>query len=118
MKPALAICAFLLAAGLASCQSSPQPNPLARGLDGTWASDDGVFVATFDSGRFTSRLTSTGEVVADGRYVDLGSGGGAQLSWYAVVSKQQRTAVCTFLTPTRVQCDPNVGNAFTMTRTG
>lgn len=117
MKPVLAICALSLAAGLAACQSAPQPNPLARGFDGTWASDDGVFVATFDAGRFTSRLNSTGEIVADGRYVDLGVGAGAQLTWYSVVSQEQRTAVCTYLTPTRVRCDPNAGNVFTMTKT-
>lgn len=118
MKPVPAICAFFLAAGLAACQSASQPNRLGRGLDGTWASDDGVFVATFDAGRFTSRLNSTGEIVADGRYVDLGDGGGAQLTWFSVVSQEQRTAVCTFLAPGRVQCEPNAGNAFTMTKTG
>lgn len=97
---------------LAGCQSGR----LGGGpLEGNWASDDGVFVATFSGGAFSSRLTGTGEtVVADGRYTR--SSGGFQLRWVSIVANEARSADCTFTAANRVRCNPSAGQPFTMTR--
>jgi hypothetical protein len=108
VKPLL-VCIIALA--LAACQTGR----VGGGLDGNWASDDGVFVATFDNGAFISRLTGTGEtVVADGRYSR--SAGGIQLEWTSIAANERRSAQCEFLGSGRLRCAPSVGEPFTMTR--
>lgn len=96
---------------LAGCVSlTPRPS-----VDGNWASDDGVFVATFRGGAFTSRLTGTGEtVVADGRYARTPNG--LNLSWTSIAANEQRGANCVLTAPRRLACAPTVGEPFTMTR--
>jgi hypothetical protein len=97
---------------LAGCQS------LGTGgdsVDGNWASDDGVFVATFRGGAFSSRLTSTGEtVVADGRYTR--GGDGLTLAWTSIAANERRSAACRFVTTRQLACTPSVGQTFTMSR--
>lgn len=84
-------------------------------LEGSWASDDGVFVATFRNGAFSSRLTSTGEtVVADGRYTR--GANGLTLAWTSIAANERRSADCRFVTTRQLSCAPSVGQAFTMTR--
>ncbi|MEO1088475.1 MAG: hypothetical protein AAFY88_29940, partial [Acidobacteriota bacterium] len=81
-----------------------------------WASDDGVFVATFRNGSFTSRLVSTGDtVVADGRYTS--TAGGLNLAWTSIAANERRTAQCTLVAQSQLSCVPNVGQRFTMSRT-
>ncbi|MEM8855059.1 MAG: hypothetical protein AAGD34_15250 [Pseudomonadota bacterium] len=97
---------------LAGCQSAGIGGPR---LDGNWASDDGVFVATFRDGAFSSRLTGTGEtVVADGRYQR--ADGGVALSWTSIAANEARSARCTFLNRTQLSCTPSAGQTFTMTK--
>lgn len=82
-------------------------------VTGSWASVDGVFVATFDNGAFQSRLTSTGEtVVADGRYQSVP--GGYRLSWTSIAANERRTADCVFTATQQLTCTPSAGAAFTM----
>ena len=101
-----------LAVALIGCQSARFGG---GGVDGNWASDDGVFVATFNNGAFTSRLTTTGEtVVADGRYASTGNG--LTLAWTSITLNERRSADCSFITTTRLNCAPSVGQPFTMTR--
>ena len=100
-----------LTALLAGCVSSGS----GRSVDGNWSSDDGVFVATFQSGAFTSRLTGTGEtVVADGRYTRTADG--LTLSWTSIAANQPRSARCVFVTTAQLSCTPSVGQPFTMSR--
>lgn len=97
---------------LAACQGARLH---ANTIDGNWASDDGVFVATFNNGAFSSRLTGTGEtVVADGRYER--TSGGFELRWVSIVANEGRAASCRFVGASRVQCSPSAGAPFTMTR--
>ncbi|MBJ3778887.1 hypothetical protein [Acuticoccus mangrovi] len=104
---ALPILALLLIAG---CQSTSRDT-----LEGSWASDDGVFVATFDNGAFNSRLTGTGEtVVADGRYQRDATG--LALSWTSIVANERRAAACQFVASNKLTCTPSVGQPFSMTR--
>lgn len=105
----LLVCAAMLA--VAGCQTAR----LGPSVEGRWASDDGVFVATFDNGAFTSRLTGTGEVVvADGRYQR--QDGGLVLEWTSIAANEQRAARCRFLASNQLACIPTVGGRFTMTR--
>jgi hypothetical protein len=105
----LVVCAVVLI--LAACQSARLGDP----VEGRWASDDGVFVATFDSGAFTSRLTGTGEtVVANGRYSR--EPGGLLLEWTSIAANERRAARCRFLASNQIACEPTVGDRFTMTR--
>ncbi|WP_420393038.1 hypothetical protein [Acuticoccus sp.] len=97
--------------GLAACVSGN----VRPAVDGNWASDDGVFVATFQNGAFTSRLTSTGEtVVADGRYNRTPSG--LALAWTSIAANEQRGASCRFASQRQLVCSPSAGEAFSMTR--
>ena len=108
MKTLLVCLALFVMAG---CQSARMVNP----VDGRWASDDGVFVARFDAGAFTSRLSGTGEtVVADGRYQR--EGGGLRLEWTSIAADERRTADCRFIAANRLACAPSVGTDFTMTK--
>jgi len=105
----LLVCAVVLL--VAGCQSARFASP----VEGRWASDDGVFVATFDNGAFTSRLTGTGEtVVADGRYARRGDA--LTLEWTSIAANERRAAECSFVASNRLSCVPNVGTRFTMTR--
>ena len=103
-----------MAAVLAGCQSGGgfgnQP-----AIDGSWASDDGVFVARFSDGQFASTLTATGELATgDGRYKRAGSV--VELSWISRATSERRLATCSFLTPSQLACTPSVGSAFTLSR--
>lgn len=100
-----------LALGLSACQFGATGEP----VEGSWASDDGVFVARFEEGAFTSRLTSTGEtVVADGRYAR--GADGLRLSWTSIALNEARSADCRFVAVHTLSCTPSVGQTFTMTR--
>ena len=100
------------AAALAGCQSSGP----ADVVEGSWVSDDGVFVASFADGAFNSRHRQNGDVlVADGRYTSTGSG--LALTWTSIVTNELRTADCTLTTNNNVTCRPSVGAPFTMSRT-
>ncbi|WP_157961994.1 hypothetical protein [Acuticoccus kandeliae] len=108
MRAILTTC--LVVVGLTGCQMSG-----GQGVEGNWASDDGVFIATFQNGAFSSRLTGTGEtVVADGRYGR--NSGGLQLEWTSIAANERRAADCRFLTPQKLSCTPTVGQTFTMTK--
>ena len=71
-------------------------------MDGNWASTDGVFVATFQGGRFTSRFTQTNEILAQGTYTVTGSA--VSMQWVSVQAQQQRSANCSFTASDNVAC--------------
>lgn len=100
-----------LATALAGCQSAR----LGGGIDGTWATQDGVLVSTFSNGAFTSRVTTTGEtVVEDGRYSR--SGETLSLAWTSLIANERRSAECTVLSNTQMTCTPSAGPPFTLNR--
>ena len=116
MRGALVL-AVLFAGG---CQtgfygSSPPP-PVATPMDGVWASTDGVFVANFDRGNFTSRFTATNEILAQGTYSV--AGGTINMNWISVATKQQRAAACTFMADDVVACNQTGGGKFELRRGG
>ncbi len=89
-----------------------QRRPDRDGRD--WTSNDGVFVATFASGNFTSRFTQTNEVLAQGTYTVAGDT--VSLEWISVATQQQRSAICTMATPDTVTCNQSGGGSFDLKR--
>jgi hypothetical protein len=83
-------------------------------VDGTWTSTDGVFVATFASGTFTSRFTQTNEVLAQGTYSVAGDV--VNLQWISVATQQQRSAICGLSTPDTLTCNQSGGGTFDLKR--
>ena len=109
-KIVLAGPAFLLA----GCLSTEQA-PRGTAMDGTWASSDGVFAATFQGGNFTSRFIKTNEVLANGTYTVTGSQ--VSMRWLSVATQQQRSASCAFTGTNEVRCDQAGGGGFELRRT-
>ena len=129
MTRAPAAVALALGTALAGCQtegrndlrgfSAPsffsRPAPVASSpLDGQWASTDGIFVASFASGRFVSRFTKTGEILAEGGYTLAGSD--VRMDWFSVQAQQQRSANCRIAGPSTVNCSQTGGGSFTLVR--
>ena len=113
MKIFAALGVAMLAAMLAGCQSTGGFGGPA--IDGSWASDDGVFVARFSEGQFSSTLTSTGELATgDGRYTRSGSV--VELSWISRATNERRLATCSFVTQSQLSCTPSVGTPFSLSR--
>ena len=117
---ALAASALLLAA----CQTGPTQvgargmggaaAPASTPMDGSWASTDGVFVASFKGGNFTSRFTRTNEVLAQGSYSV--SGDAVTMQWLSVATQQERSASCTMSGEDKVHCEQAGGGGFDLTR--
>jgi hypothetical protein len=92
----------------------PAPAATSSAMDGSWASTDGVFVATFERGSFISQFTKTNEMLAKGTYTV--SGNIVAMNWISVATKQQRAADCTFVAADVVSCNQQGGGKFQLTR--
>lgn len=99
---------------LAACQSYQTQQPQQTAMDGRWASTDGVFIADFDRGSFTSRFTQTGEVLAQGTYSVAGST--VSMRWLSVQAQAQRAATCTLTSASTVHCQQDGGGTFDLQR--
>jgi hypothetical protein len=113
--------ALVLAAVLAGgCQtnvyqpSRPMTPVATTPMDGVWASSDGVFVANFERGHFTSRFTATNEILAQGAYTV--AAGGISMQWISAATKQQRAASCSFAGSDIVTCNQEGGGHFELRR--
>jgi len=122
------IVALALAALLGACQTDPVQ--MTRGpsggsglppaivpatpMDGEWAATDGVFVASFRGGAFTSRFTKTNEVLAQGTYSVAGQQ--VTMQWLSVATQQQRSATCTMTGVDSVRCEQAGGGGFELQR--
>lgn len=115
------IVAVALGAGLlAACQTEPgamgggMARPAATVMDGNWAATDGVFLASFTGGAFTSRFTKTNEILAQGNYRVMGKQ--VTMEWLSVATQQQRSADCTIVSPSSVRCAQSGGGGFDLRR--
>jgi hypothetical protein len=99
---------------LAACQSF-DTQPQRTQMDGRWASTDGVFIAEFERGTFTSRFVQTGEVLAQGTYTV--NGPNVSMRWLSVQAQAQRSATCTFTGASMVHCQQDGGGTFDLQRT-
>jgi hypothetical protein len=121
-----ALVALPLALAVGACQTGddyttstesadlPIASPAPTTMDGSWSSNDGVFVATFAAGNFTSRFTQTNEVLAQGTYTV--SGNTVTMQWMSVQTQQQRSATCTIMAPDSVSCSQAGGGRFDLKR--
>ena len=107
---------FLGACQTGFYQPSAPPPPVMTAMDGAWTSTDGVFVASFDRGNFTSRFTATNEILAQGNYTVAGNM--VSMQWMSVATQQRRSAQCTINTPDRVSCNQDGGGHFELARAG
>jgi hypothetical protein len=114
IRPSIPIAAGLAGLLLAACQAF-QPAPRGTAMDGQWASTDGIFVASFDGGQFTSRFTKTNEVLAQGTYSVAGDQ--VSMQWLSVATQQQRSASCSFAGEGLVRCNQAGGGSFDLRRT-
>ena len=99
---------------LVGCQSM-QPIAGGTAMDGSWVSSDGVFVATFQDGSFTSVDAKTNAVLARGRYSVQGST--VALNWTSARRGQQFSATCTFTTGNDLHCSQPGSTEFDLRRT-
>jgi hypothetical protein len=104
------VLAVLFAGACQTYQAVPASTP----MDGVWASTDGVFVASFDRGSFTSRFTATNEILAQGSYSVAAST--VSMQWISVATQQRRSANCTFTAADVVACSQDGGGSFELRR--
>jgi len=100
-----------------ACQTydtGPAVMPVTTPMDGVWASTDGVFVATFDRGSFTSRFTATNEILAQGSYTVAGNT--VTMQWISVATQQRRSANCVIGAGESVTCNQDGGGHFELRR--
>lgn len=84
-------------------------------INGSWASGDGVFIATFQGGKFTSRFTQTNEILAQGTYRPTG-GNSIQLSWFSIATRENRSATCNRVGRAQLQCQQAGAGTFSLTK--
>jgi hypothetical protein len=106
---------ILAALLLAACQTYSQPPmQVSTPMDGDWLSADGVFVATFQGGRFTSIARDTNAVLAQGTF--RVEGASVTMSWYSGRTQRNNTATCNFAGENTVNCDQPGVTSFQLTR--
>lgn len=129
MKRLPTIFALVIAGtGLAACQGDGggqrfsmlsggrAPSPAATPMEGRWASTDGIFVASFNNGNFTSIDAKTDAVLAEGSYTV--SGQQVQMNWLSTGTGERRSATCSFSGGrSQVSCVQPSGGSFTLRRT-
>jgi hypothetical protein len=117
---ALALSSILLAAcqtespRMARYIGTPARAPASSPMDGQWASADGIFVASFRGGRFTSVDARTQAVLAEGSYFTTGNG--IEMQWLSAATQQQRQATCSFVGPRSVNCTQTGATPFQLNR--
>ncbi len=105
----------LAASLLAACQTVSLPGG-GGPFDGRWASTDGVFVASFADGAFTSRATARPDVVlAQGSLTVMGPGT-VQLNWFSQSQNANLSATCVSAGRGALDCTPSRGTPFRLTR--
>lgn len=112
-RGALLTAALLVGACQTGFYQTPAPVPTTP-MDGMWSSTDGVFVANFDRGSFTSRFTATNEILAQGNYSVAGNT--VTMQWISVATQQRRSATCTINTLDNVTCNQDGGGRFELAR--
>ncbi|MEM7566171.1 MAG: hypothetical protein AAF321_02970 [Pseudomonadota bacterium] len=100
---------------LAACQTVSLPG--AGGpFDGRWASTDGVFVASFADGAFTSRATARPDVVLAQGSLTVTGPGSVQLNWFSQSQNANLSANCVSAGRGVLDCTPSRGTAFRLQR--
>ncbi len=116
-----------LVLALAGCQAvGPMPQrqaslpavqaPLATpGLEGEWASTDGVAISRFSGGRFETIATDTGNRLSEGTYIDRGQGS-VEISMTSLIRQTTSRVNCRLSVPGQLNCTGETGNQFSLIR--
>ena len=101
-KVGTAVLLGTLVLGLAACSQRGKPAgpPIANG---TWASTDGVYTATFANGSFRATANDTGETLSQGRYI-VKSKDQLRIEWQGNVSRTENSAECTKPSTEEMNC--------------
>lgn len=113
MGTALALCFVVLTLTACSRGAKPAGPPIANG---TWASSDGVYTATFANGSFRATANDTGETLSQGRYI-VKTKDQLRIEWQGNVSRAENSAECTKPNPEEMNCLDQNGKSFTLRRT-
>lgn len=110
-----------LAVLVTGCQSAPTARiaaaPRPAGFEGKWHSVGGpvAYTATFASGRFTSRESATGAILAEGNYTKTGPAETSII--YRSAARGEQTSVnCAQMAADRLACVNSAGARFELSR--
>ena len=110
-------CGTLLVAGLLMAGCSQGAKPAGPTIaNGTWASSDGVYSATFSNGRFRATANDTGELLSEGRYI-VKSDSSLRIEWQGNVTRTANSAECTKPNTEEMSCVDQNGKNFSLKRT-
>lgn len=91
-------------------------NPVRASVEGNWASQDGIAIATFQNGAFTNRAVDTGQAfTSGGRYSYTGSNQVA-INYTSLVSNRQAAVNCLVVSPSQMNCTNASGAQFSLVR--
>jgi hypothetical protein len=74
----------------------------ATSLKGSWVSTDGVFVAKFQGGTFTSKRTQNNTLLARGTFST--SGNEVRIRWASLTTNELMSATCTLSSSSTMRC--------------
>lgn len=122
----LRIGALGMMAALAGCQSYSPPRMVARsvvpapqmqqsGVDGEWASTDGLSISRFTNGSFQTLATDTGNLLAEGSY-SYSDPSSVQISMTSLIRQTNSRVNCALISPTQMNCTSDSGNQFVLVR--
>lgn len=100
---------------MASRPMTQAPQISASGVDGEWASTDGVAISRFSNGRFETVATDTGNRLAEGNYVDRGQGN-VEITLTSLIRQTTSRVNCQMSTPGQLNCTGEAGNQFSLIR--
>ena len=111
--------AVVLCAMLAGCQlDGPRPTPIAaqpQGVEGSWASTDGVAISTFGNGNFVTTATDTGNRLSQGsyRYRDART---VEISMTSLIRQTTSAVNCALVSQRQLNCTSSTGQQFVLVR--
>lgn len=109
---------IMFGAMIAGCQPDEKIDPRAGGggLQGSWASADGIFTANFNNGSFIATANDTGSVISEGSYIAVAFNQ-VNLKWNGKVTGSQNSATCARPDVTSLNCTDAAGRSFTLIKT-
>ena len=92
---------------------APQMN--AGGVEGEWASTDGVAISRFSNGRFETLATDTGNKLAEGNYTQVDPAT-VSISVTSLIRQTTTQVNCAMVTQTQLNCTSSAGQQFSLIR--
>ena len=108
-----------LSLGLAACQmggfsSGPVMPQQPRGIEGRWVDPNGI-TSSFYAGRFETRTTDTGTLLAEGNYQQVNSRM-VEIEMTSLLRNTTSRVNCALVTPSQLNCTSSTGSQFTLAR--